>query len=272
MNLDLTFFVWSDTHYGYQPLAGSADLRARIIAQMHDLPGWPYPESIGGVVATPEFVVLDGDAVDGAPGAGPTELALFEYGTARLRFPQVEVMGNHDTDPAYAGWFVARYGGRSHAFDRQGVHFVALNTHFGSGDPGHFEAEELDFLRRDADAAGAGTPTIVFTHHRLDRTTNGGDVLALLARRNVLLVVSAHVHKPAVFQLDGIDCIDVGQCRDHPIDPEYGRSFLVVRVTDERLTAVPWRWDLADWERGQRWADPEAVARRFTLIRDLQAT
>jgi hypothetical protein len=54
----------------------------------------------------------------------------------------------------------------------------------------------------------------------------------------VLLIVGAHGHRPDVFQLEGIDCIDVGQCRDHPIDPEYGRSLSVVHVTEDRLTAL----------------------------------
>ena len=110
---------------------------------------------------------------------------------------------------------------------------------------------------------------VLLVHGRLDRVRNGAEALAILAEYRVLLVASAHIHKPAVFRLEGMDCIDVGQCRNHPIDPEYGRSFSVVHVTDTRLTAVPWRWDLSDWERGQRWADPEATARRFTLDKAL---
>ena len=72
-----------------------------------------------------------------------------------------------------------------------------------------------------------------------------------------------------MFQLNGVDGIDVGQCRDHPIDPAYGRVLYVVHITDTRLTAVPWRWDHGDWERGQRWADPAGTAKRFALDKEL---
>ena len=267
MATDLTFFVWADTHFGYDQRFGDEDQRGRIIEQMHNLPGWPYPVSVGGVVAAPEFVLLCGDAVDGAEGAGEVELAFFRHHLQRLRFPQLEVMGNHDMDPAFVDYFCNRYGGLSHSFDRQDIHFVCLNSRYDDGE--YFAEEELAFLRRDLAAVDDGMPVILFVHCRLDRFGNGGDVLEILAGHRLLLICGAHVHKPAIFQRQGIDCIDVGQCRDHPIDPEYGRNLYVVDITDYRLTAVPWRWDLGDWERGQRWTNPEATARRFTLDKAL---
>ena len=267
MSTDLTFFVWADTHFGYDQQFGKDDQRGHIIDEMNNLPGWPYPASVGGVVAPPEFVLLCGDAVDGVAGAGKTELAYFRYFTGRLRYPQFEVMGNHDLDAAFVDYFRSRYGSLSHSFERQGVHCVCLNSRYDNGE--YFGEEELAFLRRDLAAVDDHTRVILFVHCRLDRFTNGGDVLKILADHRVLLIFSAHVHKPAVFQLQGIDCIDVGQCRNHPIDPEYGRNLYVVRVTDSSLTAVPWRWDLGDWERGQRWTDPEATARRFALEKTL---
>lgn len=267
---DLTFFVWADTHYGYEQQFAAGDLRGRIIAQMNALPGWPYPPAVEGVVQRPEFVVLCGDAVDGKPGAGAEELAYFRYYTRQLNSPQIEVMGNHDTDPQYVDYFRAQYGGLSHSWEGGGVHCIGLNCRFDPGEVGHFEEEELLFLRSDLASVAEGMPVVLFVHSRLDRATNGHKVLQILAGHDVVLIVSAHVHKPAVFQLEGIDCIDVGQCRDHPIDPEYGRNLCVVHVTDQRVTAVPWRWDQGDWERGRRWADPEATMKRFTLNRRLE--
>lgn len=263
--MDLTFFVWADTHYGYDQRPPGSDLRGRIIDQMNDLPGCPYPATIGGVVDEPSFVLLCGDAVDGEEGAGEHELAWFNYYTPRLRFEQLEVMGNHDQDLAYITYFRGRYGGLSHSFDREGVHFICLNSRYDDAE--YFGEEDLGFLSDDLSRITADTPVVLFVHCRLDRFTNGDEVTRILAAHPVLLVFAAHVHKPAVFQIEGMDCIDVGQCRDHPIDPAYGRNLYVARITDERITAVPWRWDLGDWERGQRWADPAVAARRFALDR-----
>ena len=39
------------------------------------------------------------------------------------------------------------------------------------------------------------------------------------------------------------------------IDPEFGRSFTVVRLTEDRIRALPWRWDFRDWDRQQRWGN-----------------
>jgi len=266
-NPDLTFFVWADTHFGYDQRPFATDLRGTIISQMHDLPGWPYPAAIGGIVAPPSFVLLCGDAVDGAPGAADQELRYYRYFSSRLHFDQFEVLGNHDGDPAYRARFTDRYKGLSYSFERNGIHFICLNSRYDDGE--YFAEQDLLFLRQDLGSIEPGTPIILFVHCRLDRFRNGAEVLALLAEHHVLLIFGAHVHKPAVFQLEGIDCIDVGQCRDHPIDPAYGRNLYVVHVTKDRLTAVPWRWDLGDWEQGQRWADPAATAMRFTLDRKL---
>ena len=266
---DLTFYVWADTHYGYQQQSPADDPGGRIITQMNGLPGWPYPEAIGGVVGAAEFVLLCGDAVDGGLGAGEEELAYFRYFTERLHFPQVEVMGNHDLDPVFTRYFRDRYGGLSHSFDRQQVHFICLNSLYDADERGGFGEEDLEFLRRDLEEAGSDAPVVLCVHSRLDRTANGSEVLQILSGYRVILMISAHIHKPAVFQLEGMDCIDVGQCRDHPIDPAYGRMLYVVHVTDTRLTAVPWRWDYGDWERGRRWADPEGTVERFTFDKEL---
>ncbi len=259
----LTFFVWSDTHFGYEQRPPEDDLRGRIIDQMNSLPGREYPLAVGGTVGEPEFVILCGDTVDGE-GPGEDELAVFQRFSARLRWPQIEVMGNHDIDPAFTQYFVGAYGGLSHSFDRQGVHFVCLDARYDVADVGRFDQEHLDFLEADLSSAG-DAPVVLFVHSRLDRMKNGRLALDILHGRHVVLIMSAHIHRPAVFQLDGFDCVDTGQCRDHPIDAPFGRCLHVVRISSSRLTAVPWRWDLADWERGQRWQDPDDVAARSTL-------
>ena len=262
---ELTFFVWADTHFGYEQTLGSQDLRWRVIEQMKHLAGWPYPPSVGGVVGKPDFVVHCGDMVDGN-AESEREMQFFSYFMDRLPFERFEVLGNHDAAPCIQKYFVERYGATSHAFVRGGTRFVSLNTSYDDASGIRVPESDLAILT-EAARQESELPIVLFVHVRLDRIENRSDVVAALRGRPVILVMGAHVHKPAVFKLDGMDCVDVGQCRNHPIDPEYGRNFYVVRIKDGELAAVPWRWDLEDWERGDRWAVPEETVKRFTLVK-----
>jgi len=262
----LTFFAWADTHYGYNQRFGSDDLRWNVIEQMNNLPGWPYPESVGGCVGTPDFAIHLGDMVDGEKSS-ELELAYRKYYASMLNMPQYEVIGNHDAEPAVIDWFCKKYGGESYSFDSGGIHFISLSSEYDEKEVGHIEKDALEFLQKDISSVDSDAPVILFTHSRLDRLKNGPDVMRILKGKHIIIVMSAHVHKPAVFELEGISCIDVGQCRDHPIDPSYGRNFYVVRITRRTLTALPWRWDLHDWEKGQRWENPAVTARQFMLMK-----
>ena len=267
---EITFFAWSDTHFGYEQKFASSDFRWDIIEQMNHLPGWPFPESIGGTVAEPEFVVHLGDFVDGGRSAN-LELGTYDYFRKRLRFPQHEVLGNHDMAfPEAVEQFVSRHGALSYSFDCGGFHFVSLCIDCSEHGGGAVNEAALNFLREDLGQLSAQTVTVMFVHIRLDHIHNGNEVLELLKDRNVVLLMSGHLHKPAVSELDGISCLDVGHCRDHPIDAKYGRSICVVRLTETSITAVPWRWDFKDWESGQCWPNPSETADQFILTRDLK--
>jgi hypothetical protein len=262
---DLTFFAWADTHFGYEQRFLGDDLRGDIIDQMNDLPGWPYPEGLGGVVAEPDFVLHGGDMVDGDAPRAQQELDYYRQFLSRLRFPHHEVYGNHDITEEFTQHFLKAHGGTSYSFDCKGVHFVSLAGVFDEQEVGSFEPEDLEFLQADLAAPAEGTPVVVATHSRLDRTKNGEDVATILRPYRVILLIGAHIHKPGVSEVYGITNIDLGHCRNHPIDPEYGRSFYIIRIASGRLVALPWRWDLRDWERGRRWADPDKTAQRFVL-------
>ena len=38
-SIGLTFFAWSDTHFGYEQRFGADDIRGSAIEQMNELPG-----------------------------------------------------------------------------------------------------------------------------------------------------------------------------------------------------------------------------------------
>jgi len=266
--LDLTFFAWGDTHFGYEQRFPGDDIRWDIIEQMHHLPGWPYPDHLGGNVAVPAFVVHCGDIVDAGEPA-ERKLGYYRYFTAKMKLPQHEVLGNHDTSSSADRYFVEKHGATSYSFDSSGVHCVSLSGEYDEREVGTIPPGQLDFLERDLHGLGPDQPVVLFTHSNLEYLTNGAEVLGILRTKRTILVMGAHKHRPRVSSLDGIACIDVGQCRDHPIDPPYGRNFYVVRIAGSTLSAHPWRWDLRDWERGQRWADAEATMHRFSLTATL---
>lgn len=255
---DITFFAWGDTHFGYDQKFYSDDLRGRIIRQMNDLPGWPFPHKIGGTVSNPDFVVCCGDMVDNdLPGLDQYEFDVYKYFSSKLNFNQYEVMGNHDDTAILCDYFMKKYGGKSYSFDVKNVHFVSLNSDYDRDEVGHIPEADLEWLRSDLGALPSACRIVIFTHTRIDSLKNPDQLLKVLNAYNVILIVSAHKHHPAAFKYNGLNCISIGHCRSHPIDPEYGRSFHVVRISENRILAVPWRWDFLDWERGQRWTRPE---------------
>lgn len=252
--IDVTFFAWSDTHFGYQQQFAGTDLRWHVIQQMNALPGWPYPPGIGGCVDEPAFVMHCGDIVDAC--ADP-ERAFFvcRHFVGGLRWARYETLGNHDGSRPFMADFLGRHGSATYAFDAGGVHCLSMEMEYDDSEKGTVPQRALDFVRDDLAGVAAGVPVVLFGHASLNQVTNTQDVLDALGEGKVVLAVAGHHHKPSVYSLGGLPCVDVGHCRDHPIDAEFGRSITVFRLRGNELTAVPWRWDLREWEQGQRWSD-----------------
>ena len=266
---DITIFVWSDTHFGYQQQFAGQDLRWHVIEQMNELPGWPYPAEIGGCVDEPSFVMHCGDVVDA--GAEPeTACLLYDYFRRHLAWKQYETLGNHDGAAPFMNAFLGKYGAPAYSFAAGGVHFLSVNMEYDRAEKGALPDSAQDFIRGDLAAGADDTPVVLFTHASLNRIANTPQALDALAGGRAVLAIAGHHHKPAVYRLGGIACVNVGHCRNHPIDPEFGRSFTVVRIRGNEIIAIPWRWDLRDWERGQRWANAvgesaPSAAERFIL-------
>ncbi len=266
---DLTFFVWSDTHLGYEQGFVNTDIRSDAANQMNALPGWPYPETIGGFVEKPEFILHCGDIVDGEKKpAGDIKFAYFRRLTELLKFPQYEVLGNQEmtgNNPQFMEYFLKKYGARSYNFSSQNISFIVLAGEYDENEQEYIPPEESAFLEKALNKAGTKTPIVLFQHSPLDSIRNKEDVLTILKKHNVILSMAGHKHRPAVFEIEGIRCVTAGHCRNHPADPVYGRNFYVVHISEETIKAVPWRWDIRDWERGQGWSRPDDTAKQLTL-------
>ena len=127
---DLTFFGWSDQHV--QSGGQGTHLHAAIDA-MNALPGTRYPERFGGTVVKPAFVFGCGDMTEWPSAAARDTYS--ELISRRLKWPSFEILGNHDeggNSPAETmkQWLVRRHGSLSYTFDRAGVHFIALFSHY----------------------------------------------------------------------------------------------------------------------------------------------
>lgn len=93
-DIDITFFITSDTHYGVEA-DGAIPANQATIDIMNAMPGTAYPVSIGGTVDTPRGVVVTGDLTE----AGLTEewgWFTADYGIngeGRVNYPVYEGWG-----------------------------------------------------------------------------------------------------------------------------------------------------------------------------------
>ncbi len=246
---DVTFFAWGDMHFGYNQKDFAADLRGKIIDQMNELPGIPFPGHMGGTVKEPDFVVACGDMVDGEPEADEEyEWSTYKQFCDKLRYKQYEVLGNHDTGKLFTKYFVDKYQGKSYSFDHKGIHFISLNSDYDTYEVGHVSDADLKWLGDDLSKIVPDMEVVIFVHTRIDSLKNTDQLLDILKNNNIILIVSAHKHKPDVFQCGGITCIGIGHCRNHKIDLESARSFYVISILDESIVAIPWRWDMMTWD------------------------
>jgi len=267
----LTFFVWADTHFGYQQGFGAGDIRLQALDQMNRLAGWPYPREVGGCVEEPSFIIVCGDFVDGGSD-GDRNLAYYQNAMRQTALPSYEAIGNHDIQYQNVVDTITRKHGNVHySFDCQGVHFVALCQTFDEGEQVEaLDAEQLGWLEDDLTSVDDGTRVVLFAHDALDKLPNADAVGQVLRQANVVLTLSGHTHgkdlrSRCVHDWDGITMASTGHVRNHPIDMIYGRVFLVVRIAEAEITVAPWRWDLQEWASHQEdGGRPEHVTVRLS--------
>ena len=223
-------------------------------------------ETVRRLDPAPAFAVLGGDLAspdilhrDRAPGPGDyasSYMRLLEI-LAGLPCPAHYLMGNHDNLEAFNLALrptVAKDAPAYYAFDHNGTHFVALDSH----EPGHadgvLDAAQLAWLDRDLSAHRAAS-TMVFVHHHpwplghewMDtmQIRNGSELMSLLSRHaQVRGLIGGHVHTEHAIQRGGLTflttpstCIQLSKvsASGHEFDPG-PPGFRVVDLEDGRLS------------------------------------
>jgi len=197
---DITFFAYSDCHYGAEAHDKPAVRHRSHVQWINDLPGTAWPESIGGVVAEPRGVVMAGDLID--HGSVPDKHArewqdyITEFGVngeGRLKYPVFEGLGNHDWNPDRVTFKHIKKrnqqrlklghishvsdNGYHYSWDWDGIHFINVNIFpgnewYGEADTYSYDAhhpeQARNFLKEDLEAnvGDDGRPVIIVFHFR----------------------------------------------------------------------------------------------------------
>ncbi len=245
-----TFFGWSDQHVATD---GNGDHLLAAIDAMNALPGTPYPESIGGEVARPAFVFGCGDISE-----WPTHAAMKTYDaliTGRLKYPAYDIVGNHDEggkspSETMKNWILARHKALSYTFDYGGVHFICLYSKYDESlnNPAQpLTGDALQFIRTSLAKIPAGEPVVIAAHLCYDAMTNRDALVDVLGDANVLAILGGHYHKAKVDRYRNQNFIQLPS--PAPGSPS---QFMVIRITADRLLAIPYDYEHKKWDQSPR--------------------
>lgn len=246
----LTFFGWSDQHV---QVDGNAEHLIPPIDAMNGLPERPYPDALGGIVEEPAFVLGCGDITE-----WPSDAAKNAYEglvTKRLRFPGYDIAGNHDLgglspNDTVLKWLTQRHGGLRYTFERGGVFFLALFSEYDEklNNPAQpISKEALAYLRTTLAKVPAGVPVVVATHLCFDAITNRDELVDAFGSANVILVLGGHYHKATVNHYRGFHFVQLPSP-----GPKSPNAFTVIRITPDRLVAIPFNYREKKWTADER--------------------
>ncbi|RIV20483.1 metallophosphoesterase [Fibrisoma montanum] len=185
-----------------EPLApGLARKRSVRLAYIGDTHVLPESKPMNGIAAClqhiqnqadrPQFILHGGDTIMDALAEGRDKVkaqwdAWHQVVKANSSLPIEYCIGNHDVwgyenakaEPEYGKkWAVdqMRISGRYRSFDRNGWHFVVLDSvqlkPDGSWYTGNLDPEQMDWLKQDLAKTSARTPVLVLSHIPILTTT-----------------------------------------------------------------------------------------------------
>ena len=246
----LTFFGWSDQHIRVD---GNGEHLIPALDAMNTLPGRPYPQALGGTVENPAFVFGLGDISE-----WPSRAALDTYGqpvTKRLKFPSYDIAGNHDLgglspSDTVLTWLIRRHGALRYTFEKGGVCFIGLFSEYDEklNNPAQpITKAALDYLRQALAKVPKGKPVVVATHLCFESITNRDEFVGAFGDANVILVLGGHYHKATVNRYRGFNFVQLPSP-----EPKSSGEFAVIRITSNRLVALPFNYRDNKWVTDNR--------------------
>jgi cytolysin (calcineurin-like family phosphatase) len=265
---DLTFFLVSDTHYG---LSAEGDKTIpKLIDAMNQLPGSPYPVSVGGKVGKPSGVLHTGDITNSAK---PAEWNLFvgDYGLrggdGRLVYPVYETFGNHDggenlcvrqgiyeRNKIRPGLTLLSKNGLHYSWDWQGIHFISGGISPGTTCHPYDPAHSIEFINDDLakNVGTSGRPVILMHHFGFDKEHSLGwwpeewrtNYYNIISKYNVIGILHGHAHTSFIYKWQGIDIYHPPHFRGDPKrNGPVTHGFFVFHITDSELTVAERKLD-----------------------------
>ena len=105
----------------------------------------------------------------------------------------------------------------------------------------------LDYLRQALAKVPKGKPVVVATHLCFDAITNRDEFVDAFGDANVILVLGGHYHKAAVNQYRGFNFVQLPSP-----EPRSAREVTVLRITSDRLVALPFNYRDNQWVTDKR--------------------
>lgn len=271
--IDVTFAVWSDTHFGAYDF--NDPTRLEIVDQINRMGEGPLPEDLAN---KPDFLIHCGDITEkGTPGQwddpNAADQRSYVQTIARLepRIKAFATLGNHDSRKGenIREAFAAMYGATYYSFDRGGVHFALLDPYpeMNSAAP-TLDKGQLEWLAADLAKQSPKMPVIIVMHilpmcdEALDRTSRldraSSDALtATLADKNVIAFLHGHWHARSMKEWNGIPVLAPAGFAYYRKGCAGGQPVIgVIRVTDAAFSVWGYDWEKRAFEEKPYYSQP----------------
>jgi cytolysin (calcineurin-like family phosphatase) len=251
-SVDATFLATADLHFGADTVittlkaadasVSCAAAQKVMIDEMSHIAGKAYPKEIGGIVVQPLGLLIGGDLTDDGKTSQWKEFVRFYGLTGKeslLKMPAFESLGNHDRGgSAVSKGIIERHGAEHYSWNVGDLHIVCM------GEPND---KDLAFLQKDLPVVGRQRPIVIYFHYSIigpysedywfGEPGHRDKFAAALKGYNVVALIHGHFHGSGWYKWKGYDVYDVGAVKHG------SKDFVVLRVTDKKLTAAAWNYE-----------------------------